>query len=148
MWSLLRTAGKLAGEASRPMTTARTACVVAKLSKKEQAAWDRAWAVHAERYAKEIAALKAKAAEPGPVPAQHSPTQLRQLAFGLLQFELRIDTRGDAAARDGDNVLALRGGSLGDVRQGVFAIQLDIGLSDGRAEHQLRILDVQYRGMS
>ncbi len=74
--------------------------------------------------------------------------RLRQLTFGLPQFELGIDARGDAAARDGDDVFALRGRALGDVRQGVFAIQLDVGLRDRRAEHELRILDVQFRGVA
>ena len=60
--------------------------------------------------------------------------RLRQLAFGLPQFELGVDARGDAASRDGDDVFALRSRALGDVGQGVFAIQLDIGLCDRRAE--------------
>ena len=56
---------------------------------------------------------------------------LRQLAFGLPQFELSIDAGGNAAARDGDDIFALRCRAFGDVRQGVFTIQLDIGLRDG-----------------
>ena len=73
--------------------------------------------------------------------------RLRQLAFGLPQFELGIDARGDAAARDGDDIFALRGRALRDVRQGVFPIQLYIGLRDGRAEHEPRVLDIQRRGV-
>ncbi len=47
--------------------------------------------------------------------------RLRQLAFGLAQLELGIEARGDAA-RDVDDVLTLRFGAFGDVRQCIFTI--------------------------
>ena len=56
--------------------------------------------------------------------------------------------RSDSAAGDGNDVFTLRRRSLCDVRQGVFTVQLDIGLSDGSTEQQLRVLDVQLRRMA
>ena len=49
---------------------------------------------------------------------------LGQLTFSLAQFELRIEPRGDAAACDVHDILALRGGSLGDLGQRVLTIKL------------------------
>ncbi|QEL13293.1 HEAT repeat domain-containing protein [Limnoglobus roseus] len=58
---------------------ARTARLFAFFTPKEQAGWDKAWAVHAKRFAAEIAAAKKQAA---PLTPKLSAAELRELAFG------------------------------------------------------------------
>src|SRR5205807_174412 len=53
-----------------PQTRARTAALLGTLAEKEQAAWDQAWAAHAERFAAELAALRRQAGQRRPVPLQ------------------------------------------------------------------------------
>ncbi len=77
--------------------------------------------------------------------ARHSC--LRQLAFRFTQLELRIEPGGNAAAGDVDDVLALRLGAFGNVRERVFAVQLDVGLGDGAGEHEPRIVHIEACGL-
>ncbi len=72
---------------------------------------------------------------------------LRQLAFGLPQLEPRVESGRNPPARDIEDVLPLRLRALRDVRQRIFAVQLDIGLGDGAREHQLRVVHIQARGL-
>ncbi|HXG11676.1 MAG TPA: HEAT repeat domain-containing protein, partial [Gemmataceae bacterium] len=65
-----------------PPTRARTAQLLRYLSEKEQAPWNQAWAIHEDRFGREIAALRQQAAERPAPPLQYRPEQLRQLAFG------------------------------------------------------------------
>ncbi len=73
---------------------------------------------------------------------------LRQLAFGLAQLELRVEPGGHTASRDVDDVLALRLGAFGNVRERVFAVQLDVGLGDGAGEHEPRVVHIEAGGLS
>ncbi len=76
-----------------PQLRARTARLFAHFAHKEQAGWDKAWAVHAKRFAAEIAAAKKQAA---PLKPKLSAEELRELAFGAYVGLIR--EQGSAAA--------------------------------------------------
>ncbi len=61
---------------------ARTARLFARLNEKEQAAFDQAWAVHEQRFARELAELIRQAKARNPVAPRYTRDQLRELAFG------------------------------------------------------------------
>jgi hypothetical protein len=65
------------------------------------------------------------------------------LTFGLPQLELGVHAGRDPAAGDVDDVAPLIGGTLGDLDERVLPVQLDIGLCDGDAEHEARILNIE-----
>jgi ParB family chromosome partitioning protein len=67
---------------AEPQTRARTAQLLQHLSAQEQNEWDQAWIAHAARFAVTIATLQQQAAQHRPPPSQHSPEQLKELAFG------------------------------------------------------------------
>src|SRR5204863_416853 len=52
------------------------------LAEKESAPWEQAWALHTARFAAEITALREAARERKAPPAQYTPEQLQELAFG------------------------------------------------------------------
>lgn len=61
---------------------ARTAHLLRHLAEEEPAAWEQHWKVHAERFAKELQALREAAKERTIIRPAYSPTQLQELAFG------------------------------------------------------------------
>jgi ParB family chromosome partitioning protein len=65
-----------------PTARARTADLLRHLAAKEPAAWEQSWALHADRYAAEIRALREAAPERQPPAPQYSREQLDDLAFG------------------------------------------------------------------
>jgi ParB family chromosome partitioning protein len=60
----------------------RTARLLRHLDAEEQDAFDQAWKVHASRFARELAELRAQAKKRKPVPLGYTPGQLQDLAFG------------------------------------------------------------------
>ena len=71
---------------------------------------------------------------------------LGQLPFRFADLELRIEPRAHAAACDVDDILPLQLGTMGDVGERVFPIELDVGLGDRPGEHQTRVVLVEARG--
>jgi hypothetical protein len=65
------------------------------------------------------------------------------LALGQAQFQARIESGIDAAARDFDNAFSLFLGLGGDVGQRVAAIQFNIGLGHRSGQHQAGVVDVK-----
>ncbi len=67
--------------------------------------------------------------------------------FGLGQLEARIDLRGDTCTRQCKDLPSLLKRILEQVTQRVRAVQPQIGLNDGNAQHQARRLQIDLGGM-
>ena len=80
-----------------------------------------------------------------PAPAC-APPEPAAAALRFADLELRIEPRAHAAARDVDDILPLQLGTMGDVGERVFPIELDVGLGDRPGEHQTRVVLVEARG--
>jgi ParB family chromosome partitioning protein len=65
-----------------PRVRARTAQLLRHLSEERPDAWEQAWALHTNRFAAEIRALREAARERKPPAPQYTPEQLQALAFG------------------------------------------------------------------
>lgn len=76
----------------------RTAELLQHLARKEQAAWDQAWAVHASRFAAAIVTLREQAAERPPVASRYTGEQLQQLAFGAYVGLVREQGSADSTS--------------------------------------------------
>ena len=83
-----------------PLLRARSALLLHHLDAEEQAAFDQAWAVHAARYAAEIAALRgrAKASEAGAAPVRPGAAPRARLR-GLRRARPRAGRARSAGAR-------------------------------------------------
>jgi ParB family chromosome partitioning protein len=101
-----------------PQTRARTAGLLRHLEADRQDAWDQAWLAHAARFGAEVAALAQQGAGRRPPPSQHTPEQLRELAFGayigLVREQGGAAARGQRAAA-GPQVVRVRQTALGRV---------------------------------
>jgi len=74
---------------AEPRLRARTSELLGELDREEQAGWDQAWAIHAERFAGEIAALRKAATSRRAPKAERASGGLRELAFGAYVGLLR-----------------------------------------------------------
>jgi ParB family chromosome partitioning protein len=95
-----------------PATRARSALLLRLLGEKEQAAWDQAWAAHANRFLREVAAIREKLAERRAAITTPNPAALQQLAFGAYVGLVR--EQGGVAA---SNQRPTQGAKLIAVRQ-------------------------------
>jgi ParB family chromosome partitioning protein len=109
-----------------PQARARTAYLLAHLAEKEPAAWEEAWALHAERFAAEIQALRQAAAERMPPSPRYSPEQLQDLALGAYIGLVR--EQGGSAGQEGRGTEA----QVVRVRQTALARLQELALSGNR----------------
>jgi ParB family chromosome partitioning protein len=112
-----------------PAARARTAYLLHHLAEEEPAAWEQAWAVHADRFAAELQALRAAAAERKPPGSQYTPAQLQELAFGAYVGLVREG--GEAAGGEA---------ALVRVRQTALARLQELAISGGRRGAVLPVL--------
>ena len=73
--------------------------------------------------------------------------RLRQRALGFAQFHPRVEPGGHAPARDVENVGALRLGALGNVREFIAAVEIDVRLHHRSREQQARLFDIDACGL-
>jgi ParB family chromosome partitioning protein len=128
-----------------PAVRARTARLLSKLFKGEQAAWDRAWAVHAERFAAESAAVRKdntkRAADAGAAGPRYTPEQLEELAFGAYVGLVR--EQGASAGKGGSGIDSQ---AVGRVRQTALTWLQELAKRNARYVQPARAVFVQALG--
>jgi ParB family chromosome partitioning protein len=123
-----------------PATRARTAHLLAHLREKESTAWEQAWELHADRYAKEIKTLTEAAQKRKPPAPQYTPGQLLELAFGAYVGLVR--EQGGSAGLTGRGVEA----QVIRVRQTALSRIQSLATSDAHYAASARPILVQALG--